>query len=392
MQRGAFIAVAVLCVLGGAIAVGPGAAISCFPEPAVGIHVDDGGGWWIPVERYDANVTIYHLPDRRSVADSHTVSVPANHSEPSILGLERGDDDQWYVLTTDRVHVFGADWEPTNRSIDLPSSTGVRNGEGGIARDDAGRWWVALGDILYRYSDTWERTATLHVSADGVSAIDGDVQVLQGKTVARIEDPDGDPSVRSTWSMGSELSDPAAITQPDGGWNVLDSDGTVYRYTPYGQYTGAATELPIDAGDCRWSFALFGVLYFLSPVLIAIWVLLPLAVVTFFRPERWLEVLGTSAVGLVGALAVSNYWLPWPFAVIYWLPDLLIGTLVVLTVIFLVTRFIDDARLSVVALVLVSPLVLVAFTTSPFALLVGPAIALTVFHLLDRRRTPPQAG
>lgn len=372
------------CVLCSVLAIGAGGAMSYDPKPAVGLETTQDGGWWILVasQGYGDETRVYVLPDRRTVSRSRTISVPTNASEAAI-GLERGPTGQWYVLTTDRIHILGPDWTPLNRSIDLPGTSRSILGEGGLAHDESGQWWVAHDDVLYRYSEEWERTATMNVSADAVSAIDGEIYVLQGNEVARITHSTTKPSLETRWSMEWELSDPSLLARTDGFWQVIDTRGSVYRYTSYGQYTGESTTLAIETSIAGINL-LRGVLILGYPVIVLVWFVLPgIAVVS--RPDRWAEIVGAAGFGSLGTIAMYRYLLPWPFSLVYWLPDLLIGTLLTFGASVLVGRLLGSRKLFALSLLLLSPIGIVSWLFSPLALITGPAAATLGFTLLNRR-------
>ena len=387
-------AIVILCLLCSVFAIGSGTATSCSPQPAVGMDTTGEGEWWVLVakQQYGDTATVYHLSNRGTASQSQTLDIPTNGSEEPAVGIEQGADGQWYVLTTDRVHVFDSNWQALNRSIPLPTSSRSLFGDGGITQDANGQWWIAYDDVLYRYSASWERTATLTVSATGVSAFGEDVRVLQDKTVSRVTNPRGDPSLEPAWSMDRELSDPVAITRTGGMWKILDDGGSVHRYTPYGQFTGDSERLPIDAYDCRLTLSFAFAVYFFSPVVIAVWLLLPMAVTVFYYPERWAAILGSSVFGIGGAVSMYFYALPWPFSVIYWLPDPLIGTLLFLTAAGLASRFIGNWKLFLLSTLLLLPVVIVSVLIWPLLLIIGVVIVLITPLFMIRRQRQPQSA
>jgi hypothetical protein len=207
----------------------------------------------------------------------------------------------------------------------------------------------------------------MNISAKAVTTASDRVWALQGGSIARVKNPQNRPTLDVAWSTDWEVDDPVDISRSEGGyWRVLDSAGIVYEYTPYGQFTGHTTDLPIGASNCSnvglgWGFLLaipFGLL----------WVVLPIATGVFLRSDRFGEIIGTAGFGSLTAAVFFNHWLPWPFSTVFWLPDIVLGTLLLSSSILLLTRFTDDSLLFKLLGFLLLPVAVVAAYYSPWAI------------------------
>ncbi|MFB6202588.1 MAG: hypothetical protein ABEI98_11345 [Halorhabdus sp.] len=319
--------------------IGSGLAYTGPPLETTSIQQHDGHYWVLAAN--DSTAKVYQFDDDWKRIDTHEIgarSIPTELTSDNskFVGLAPARGNGWWLLhESGTVAQFGEGWEYSKESVDISSKVSDVTD---IARSPNG-WWV-LGDSVVHYGLDWTAPVETTISSRNGHpkglAHAGSLRLVETSTSNH---PSGwvhrygtdgssvmSPPFERTNTLDWEANSPVDVTRSGGNWFVLERDGHILTYTDSWQYTGDK-QLVVESANQPFLFGDGAFLVLTGVGVIAFW-LVGVAILVVrsslsFRAFAWL--LATGSAGVVCSVLLVAYLLPSPLSVVYRLPDIALG-------------------------------------------------------------------